>query len=95
MRLAEFDALNLEPDLNESVRSYSKVRMLLIYLILQVVPPVRPSLLDTSFLFKNRLFDHGSQNAKCHSNSVVVITVNADSGLEFGDGLPINFKAIV
>jgi len=91
----EFDALDLEPDLIRVVRSYPRVHALSIYLVLQVVPPVRPSFLNTSFLFEDRLLDNGTQNAECHSDSVVIITVNADSGLEFGDGLPVNLEAIV
>ena len=91
----EFNTFDLESDLNEIIRSSSKVRAPSAYLILQVVPPVRPSLLDTSFLFENRLFDHGTQNAERHGDTVVVVTVNADSGLEFGDGLPVNLEAII
>ena len=91
----KFDALDLEPNLSRVVKSHTRVRAISIYLVLQVVPPVRPSLLNTSFLFEDRLLDHGTQNAERHSDSVVVVTVNADSGLEFGDGLPVNLEAIV
>jgi len=91
----EFNTLDLEPDLNTVVRSYSAIHALSVYLILQVVPPVWPSLFDTPFLFENRLFDHGAQNAERHGDSVVVIAVNANSGLEFWDGFPVNFEAVV
>lgn len=65
------------------------------YLVLQVVPPVRPGLLDTSFLFKNRLPGHSTQNAECHGDSVVVVTVNANPSLEFRNGHPVNLETIV
>ena len=91
----KFDALDLEPDLNRVIRSYTTVHSLSAYLILQIVPPVRPRLFDTSFLFEDRFLDHGTQNAECHSDSVVVITVDVDSSLKFVDRFSINLEAIV
>lgn len=91
----KFNTLDFEPDLNRVVRLCCEVRAFSVYLILQVVPPVRPSLLDASLLFENRLFDDCTQNAKRHCYSVVVVTVNAGPGLEFGNGLPVNFETII
>lgn len=91
----EFNTVDFEPDLNRIVSWRSGIHAFLLYLVLQVIPPVWPGLFDTSLLFENSLLDYGTQNTECHSDTVVVVTVNADAGLEFWNGLSVNLEAII
>ena len=48
------------------------------HLVLQIVPPVRPSLLDASSLLDDGSRRDRSENGEGHGDSMIVVAVNAD-----------------
>ena len=66
-----------------------------LYLVLEVVPPVRPRLFDAPLLLENSTRDDSSQDAECHSHAVIVVTVDTNVLLVFGNRLSDDFQTIV
>lgn len=64
-------------------------------LVLQIVPPIWPRLLDAALLFNDRALNDGAENAEGHGNSVVIVAVHADTTLQFLDGSTDDFKSVV
>ena len=64
-------------------------------LVLEVVPPVGPRLLNTSLLLDDRVLDDSAENTECHRNSVVIVAVHADAPLELRNRFPYDFKTII
>ena len=64
-------------------------------LILQVIPPVRPSLVHASFLLNDRVLDSRAQNAEGHGHTVIIIAVDASVLLELFDMSTIDFETIL
>lgn len=46
------------------------------HLILEIVPPVRPSLLNAAFLLDNSILNDGTKNTESHCDAMVVIAVD-------------------
>lgn len=57
------------------------------YLVVKIIPEVRPSLLDTSLLLDDCFLDDARQNAECHGDTVVVVAMNRCTSVEGFVGL--------
>lgn len=68
---------------------------MILCLVLQIVPPVRPSLLDTALLLDDTVLDYTAQDTEGHSDTVVVVAVNAAAFLQLGNGLAVDLESIV
>lgn len=64
-------------------------------LIFEIIPPIRPCLLHTPLLLQDRVGNDGAQDAKRHSNAMVVITEHTNTTLELCKRLSNNFKTII
>lgn len=56
-----------------------------VYLVLEIIPPVGPSLLNTTFLLDNGVLDGSTKNAERHSNTMVIVAVDASTLLQLLD----------
>ena len=63
-------------------------------LILQVVPPIRPSLLHTPFLLNDSIFHNSAQNAKRHGHTMIVVAMNANTLLELLDRFTVDLETV-
>lgn len=71
-------------------KKYDKV-----YLVLEVIPPVGPSLLDTTFLLDDGVLDGSTKNTESHSNTMIIVAMDASALLELLDRTSINLQPIV
>jgi hypothetical protein len=65
------------------------------YLVFQVIPPVWPCLFYTALFFDDRLADYGSEYAKRHCDTVIIVAVNANSAFEIGHRFAVYLEAII
>jgi len=59
-------------------------------LVLQVIPPIWPRLLDASLFFHDRTLYHTAKDAESHRNSMVIVAVNYDIALQLVHRFPID-----
>lgn len=64
-------------------------------LVLQVVPPVRPRLSNASFLFQHGTFNDRSKDRKRHSNSMIIVAMDARILVELFNRLAVNLQTII
>ena len=65
------------------------------YLVLEIIPPIRPSLLDASFLLDDGALNDRTQNTESHCDSVIVVAVDAGTFLQLRHRLSVDFESIV
>jgi hypothetical protein len=65
------------------------------YLVLQVIPPIRPSFLHTSLLLKNGVLDGSTQYAEGHGDTVIIVAMDADAFFQFWDGSAGDLQTVV
>ena len=66
-----------------------------IYLVFEVVPPIRPGLLDASLLLYYGTSNNGAQNTESHSHAMIVITMNTGTILQIWDSFSNDLEPIV
>jgi hypothetical protein len=64
-------------------------------LVLKIIPPVRPCLLNAALFFKNSSWHNSCEYTVGHGHAMVIIAVHTDTLLEFCQRAAIYFKAIV
>jgi len=64
-------------------------------LILQIIPPVWPRLLDTTLLLDGCVWHDGTQDAERHRNAVVVIAVHAHATGEGAEWATVYLEPII
>lgn len=87
-------ALNLEADLRTVLSINIQQEILVADLILQVIPPVRPSLFNASLLLNDGAVDNCAQNTEGHGHTMVIVAMNASALPEVLYGFAIDFEAI-
>lgn len=65
------------------------------YLVLEVIPPVGPSLLNTTFLLDNGVLDGSTENTESHSDTMVIIAVHTNALFELLDRTSVDLQPIV
>jgi len=51
-------------------------------LVLEIIPPIRPSLLYASLFLNDRIFNHRTQYAERHGDTMIIIAMNTDTPLQ-------------
>jgi hypothetical protein len=64
-------------------------------LVLEIIPPVRPRLLNAALFFEDSSWHDGCEYTVGHSHAMVIIAMHADTLLEFCQRATIYFEAIV
>lgn len=77
----ELNSINRHTNLYTSVLNMCRHQMCT-YLVLQVVPEVRPGLFDTSLLLDDGLVDDARQHAESHGHTMVVVAVNRSTSIQ-------------
>jgi hypothetical protein len=65
------------------------------YLVLQVIPPIGPRLLDAPLFLDDGAIDDSRKHGKRHRDTMVVVTMNRSAVLETGERAPINDDPIL
>ena len=66
-----------------------------IHLVLEIIPPVWPCLLNASLLLDDSVFDHTTKDAERHRNTMIVIAMHTGTLFQLGDGFSVDLKSIV
>jgi hypothetical protein len=99
VKASEVNSFNLDTNLKErdekieNLRTRSKRQN--IYLVLKIIPPIGPSLLDTPLLLNDSVFNHGAKHTERHRDSMIVITVHTNTALELRNRLSNNLESII
>lgn len=64
-------------------------------LVLEIIPPIGPGFLNTTFLFNDSVLNDRTQNTESHSHAMIVIAVYADAPLEFRYGFADDLKTVI
>ena len=65
------------------------------YLVLQVIPPIRPRLFDAPLFLDDGAIDDSSKYGKRHRDTMVIVTMNRSAILESGERAAINDDPIL
>lgn len=66
-----------------------------IYLVFEVVPPVRPGLLNASLLLYYGVSNNGAQDTEGHSHTMIIVTMNTGTILQLWDTFSNDLEPIV
>ena len=69
--------------------------MRLTNLVLKVIPPVWPRLLNAPLLLEYGPIDGSAQDTECHGHAMVVVAVDTHALLELGGRPSIHLEAVV
>src|SRR6266404_5635383 len=90
--LAKLDTDNLEANLQQNQYMLHDMKTNGIYFVLQIIPPIWPCLFDAALLFEDCLINDSTKYAECHSNTVIIVTMNADATFEITNWLAVYFE---
>ena len=65
------------------------------YLVLEVIPPVGPGLLNTALLLEDGVLDHCAEHTEGHGDTVVIVAVDAAAVLEFLERLAVDLETVI
>ena len=65
------------------------------YLVLEVIPPVRPGLLNTSLLLDDSPADDSAENAERHGHAMIIVAMHTNAILQLRNGLANDLQAII
>ena len=64
-------------------------------LVLKIIPPVGPGLLNATLLLEDGILDHCSKHTECHRDTVIVVAVNAAAFLKLLEGLAVDLETVI